>query len=165
MTDNRAGGTSWHDGGRRPADEYDSGWPLHLLLAGDIHDAPQLRELLSSIPDHAYGQVYVEAATTGGQESSNSDVWDLPRGMSLTVLRRSPGTHRPRRGELLAAAVSAWATEWLSADPCACTCACAGSGPFALWIGCAASPAVEDLCRSLNDRLDVAPVHVHRPEH
>lgn len=85
----------------------------HLVLAGDAHDAPELR--------------------------------------------RSPGSPRPRRGRLLAAALSAWADEWLPDGACAC------AGPFALWVGCAASPDIEGLCGSLSSRLDTAPAHLHRP--
>ena len=158
MTDHGASGKSWHDAGQYPADEYNDGWALHLLLAGDAHDAPRLRELLSLVPICSYGQVYVEVGTTGGEEHVDPASWDLPLGMSMNVLRRSPRSPRPRRGQLLAAAVSAWATEWLPVDACGC------AGPFALWVGCAASPDVESLCRSLNDRLDVAPAHLHRPE-
>lgn len=136
---------------------YDD-FSLHLLMAGDAHDAPRLRELIDLLPVYAYGQVYVEVGVTGGQRQDDPADWPLPPGMSMTVLRRSPGSPRPRRGQLLAAAVSAWATEWLPADACAC---CAG--PFALWVGCAASPDVEGMCHALTQRLDLVPAHLHRP--
>lgn len=150
MTDHLYG-HQWHD-------EYDDRWSLHLLLAGDAHDAPRLRELIGLLPVYAYGQVFVEVGATGGQRHVDPADWVLPPGMSLTVLRRSPGAPRPRRGQLLAAAVSAWASEWLPDGACGC------AGPFALWVGCAASPDVEGLCRALAERLDLAPAHLHRPD-
>lgn len=159
MTNYGPGGKSWHDAERyEPADEHNDGWALHVLLAGDAHDAPELRRLLSLLPRYAYGQVYVEVGATGGQRPVDPTGWDLPPGVSLTVLRRSPGSSRPRRGRLLAAALSAWADEWLPDGACAC------DGPFALWVGCAASPDVERLCGNLSSRLDAAPVHLHRPD-
>lgn len=157
-------GKRWPDAGRYESsgehDEHNQhdGWGLHLLLAGDAHDAPELRRLIAMLPRHAYGQVYVEVGATGGQRHVDPARWELPQGMSLTVLRRSPGSPRPRRGRLLAAALAAWADEWLPDGGCRC------AGPFALWVGCAASPDVERLCRSLNDRLDLAPAHLHRPD-
>jgi hypothetical protein len=140
-----------------PADEHNDGWGLHMLLAGDAHDAPELQKLLGLMPRCAYGQVFVEVGTTGGQSNVDPAGWDIPSGVSLTVLRRSPGSPRARRGRLLAAAVSAWADEWLPDGGCTC------AGPFALWVGCAASPDVESLCRGLSGRLDLAPAHLHRP--
>lgn len=136
---------------------YDD-FSLHLLMAGDAHDARQLRELIDLLPVYAYGQVFVEVGATGGQQHVDPADWLLPPGVSMTVLRRAPGAPRPRRGQLLAAAVSAWASEWLLDDACCC---CAG--PFALWVGCAASPDVEGLCRALAQRLDLTPAHLHRP--
>ena len=133
-------------------------WPLHLLLAGDVHDAPRLLELVDLLPVHAHGQMFVEVGTTGGQHHADPADWVLPPGVGLHVLRRAPGAPRPRRGQLLAAAVSAWAAEWLPDDVCGC------AGTFGLWVGCAASPDVENLCRDLVRRLDMAPVHLHRPD-
>jgi hypothetical protein len=126
-------GKSWHDTERyHPADEHNGGWKLHL--------------------------VYVEVGTTGGEPQIDPAHWNRPPGVSLTVLRRSPGSPRPRRGRLLAAALSAWADEWLPDGACPC------AEPFALWVGCAASPDVESLCRGLSSRFDTAPVHLHRPD-
>ncbi|MGI5191803.1 hypothetical protein ACQEVI_26930 [Promicromonospora sp. CA-289599] len=83
-----------------PADEHNDGWGLHMLLAGDAHDAPELQKLLALMPRCAYGQVYVEVGATGGQTDVDPAGWDMPPGMSLTVLRRSPGSPRARRGRL-----------------------------------------------------------------
>ncbi len=159
VTDYGPAGKSWPDAERyHPGDEHNDGWALHLLLAGDAHDAAELRKLLRLLPRSAYGQVYVEVGATGGQPEVDPARWERPPGMGLTVLRRSAGSPRPRRGRLLAAALSAWADEWLPDGACAC------AGPFALWVGCAASPDVESVCSSLTDRLDTAPLHLHRPD-
>ncbi|WP_418276895.1 hypothetical protein ACNHYB_03000 [Isoptericola jiangsuensis] len=156
-------------GGRRtrrshvlPCPPEAHGCGQHLLLAGGSADLPDLRRLVEAAPACTYGQVLLELDSTDDVPADLVGPPRSPGGLGWTILRRElsaplDGPPARRHGEVLAAALSAWAQEWLTDDQCAC------SGPYALWIGCTTSTDVELLCHELHLRSEHAPVHVHRP--
>ena len=118
-----------------------------VLLAGDATELPDIVAMLATLPDNAYGQVFIEAALP-------EDVRPVPAPSRVTVtwlLRCSRASRLGSlvfadHGEALAVALVAWAGEWLTDDGLA-----AADAPTRVWIGCGASPWVERARAVLHD--------------
>lgn len=90
--------------------------------------------MLESLPADAYGQVYVEVAS-----SVRVEPLARPARVAVTWLVRDPDGATGPRGELLVRAVDGWAAEWMTApDP-----------RRVVWIGCAAGPEIAERYRRL----------------
>lgn len=115
----------------------------HVLIAGDSGDTPAIRRMLRTLPEGAWGQVFIEVAV--GMQAHRLP---LPDGVGITWLCRDSvdgGTGMAPRGTLLARAIGAWAAEWMpeqSSRPC-----------DIVWIGAAASPRVAAAYRDLAERF------------
>jgi NADPH-dependent ferric siderophore reductase len=81
----------------------------HVLVASDHSELESVMALLAFLPEHAYGQVYVETP-------ADRQLPPLPAPPRVTVTRlaRPAGT---APGLLLAAAVDGWVSEWMPDDP------------------------------------------------
>jgi hypothetical protein len=152
--------------------------PDRCLILGDEHDLGHIFTLAARLPAHSCGGVVLELAR------SRRPPLDLPPQMMLTVLPRLlpfsagtlwsaghahpsaarslglPAASEPRpgpvlpRGERAAAALAAFADEWLLPDASA-------AADCALWIGMVGVPAVDAVCEHL--RRTVPRLHLHRP--
>ncbi|MXG89461.1 SIP domain-containing protein [Nocardioides flavescens] len=102
----------------------------HVLVAGDLADAPAVATLLACLPDHAYGQVYVEVPVG----TATVDLAAPPR-VSVNLLTRDPDAEP---GRLLAAAVAGWVGEWApeETDP---------ARAVTLWVGATVRDHVDPL--------------------
>lgn len=106
-----------------------------VLIAGDAADLPEIRRRLEELPDAAYGQVLVEVGF-----ADEVRILPAPPRLSVAWFVRSerasvlPALVFADHGELLAAAVTAWASEWCPAD---------ASPRTAVWIGCTDNVWVE----------------------
>jgi NADPH-dependent ferric siderophore reductase len=107
-----------------------------VLIAGDAADLPDIVATLDALPDTAYGQVFVEAVHP-------DDVRPLaaPGRVTVTWLLRSTRSSGigelvfADHGEAVARALVGWAGEWLVDDQ--------DPEPTVVWLGCAASPWIE----------------------
>lgn len=126
---------SGHTGRADDADADAAAPADRVLLAGAADDLPEIRLLLDALPDTAYGQVVVEVAF-----AEQVRILPAPPRLSVTWLVRCerpsllPSLVFADHGELLAEAVTAWASEW---------CVAGAEPRTAVWIGCADSPWVE----------------------
>jgi NADPH-dependent ferric siderophore reductase len=112
-----------------------------VLLAGDSADLPELRALIATLPQDAYGQVYVEVAAPVQVEPLAT-----PVRVAVTWLVRETPAGLHARGELLARAVDAWTAEWLPAG--------VRDARRIAWVGCAAAPAIADRFRTMRAQAD-----------
>lgn len=89
----------------------------HVLVAGDEDDLPAIREVVASLPEDAYGHVFIEVPSAYPRTALLS-----PSRLAVTWLDRSTrfGSLQAlvfaNRGEALARALAGWATEWLACD-------------------------------------------------
>lgn len=119
----------------------------YVLVAGDIGDIDEIRQVLSDLPRDAYGRVIIEIAAP-----LQVVPLDAPPRVAVTWLRRDERSSLSKvraaaeRGETLVRAVDAWLDEWMRAsdDP---------SSEYVLWIGSHASDAVNEFCVSLAHEL------------
>jgi NADPH-dependent ferric siderophore reductase len=83
----------------------------HVLVACDHSELESVMALLAFLPEHAYGQVYVETP-------ADRQLPPLPAPARVTVTRlvRPVGT---APGRVLATAVDGWVAEWMPEDSCA----------------------------------------------
>jgi NADPH-dependent ferric siderophore reductase len=101
-----------------------------VLVAGDLADATSMSALLACLPEHAYGQVYVEVpAGTEAVELA------APARVSVNLLTRDPDAEP---GRLLAAAVSGWVGEWVPEEP-------DPARAVTLWVGATVRDRVDPL--------------------
>ncbi len=126
----------------------------HFLLVGDSADLPTLQGIVSRLPTNAFGQIFIEVASTVQVRH-----WIVPTGMTVSWLCRdraagAPGALAPH-GELAARALAAWVAEWIPERRTD------HQLPYVLWVGCAASERVDHLYRHLARRFDN--LHLHRP--
>ena len=82
-----------------------------ILIAGDVRHLTAIQAQISLLPFCAYGQVYIEAADA-------SEVFDIATPDRVTVAWLLPraASPRPRRGELLYNALTAWSGEFLLSE-------------------------------------------------
>ena len=155
---------------------------IHLFV-GDATDAPTIKRLIANLPDDAYGQAFIEVAT-----SRQIQDWITAPGVSVTWLPRdgftSTNPTMAPRGERAARALQSWIDEWLpvserriddvselfSHDPFEAFVnervshqrrGTSELSPYecVAWVGCAASQQVNELCHTLNARIDIAHHH------
>lgn len=124
----------------------------HFLLVGDSSDLGALRDIVSRLPVDAYGQIFIEVASTLQVQR-----WNVPASVTLTWLcrdeRTGDGSPFPARGELVARAVASWIAEWMPEHRTS------HEHPYIVWVGCATSPRVDRLYRDLAMRIDHARLH------
>ena len=99
----------------------------HVLIAGGVADLPDIRHELAQLPADAYGQVLVEVPL-------GVELHELVRPARVSVHRLDHiATIEPMTDgrSVLAAAVDAWLSEWLPAEP-------EGDREVTLWISGAA---------------------------
>lgn len=80
-----------------------------VLAAGRASETGEISEWLRTLPEDAYGKVFVEASAA---EMSAGETLPAPEGVSVTWLRSDPSA----TGVVLARAVHAWLEEWLWAE-------------------------------------------------
>ena len=119
---------------------------FHYLVIGDGRDVPAIAGMLTRLPDTAYGQVFIEVEATVQVRHL-----DAPEGLVVTWLVRA-GTDAPEGG-LAVRAGTGWVEEWLPED------STGHHAHYALWIGCCANDAMDELCRVIGARL--GDVHIH----
>ncbi|MDR6866589.1 NADPH-dependent ferric siderophore reductase [Microbacterium resistens] len=131
------------------------GYGDHFVLAGVSSDAPFVNRLVAALPEDSYGQVFLE-----GTGPSRVLGWPGPARLVPFWLRQdlAPAVdgRLPGPGDVLAAALRAWADEWLP-EP-----GHRGVLPFTVWIGGAGHRPVDELCRRLT--LSYPGLHLHHPE-
>jgi NADPH-dependent ferric siderophore reductase len=110
-----------------------------VLLAGDSADLRDLRALAATLPADAYGQVYIEVASSLQIESL-----EIPARVGITWLVRERAADIAARGALLGAAVEAWMAEWMPEGE--------RNDRRIAWIGCSAAPRIADRYRMLQER-------------
>lgn len=110
-----------------------------VLLAGDSADLRDLRALAATLPEDAYGQVYIEVASAVQIESLRT-----PARVALTWLVREGETGVAERGALLTAAIDGWIAEWMPAGE--------RNDRRIAWVGCSAAPHIADRYRLLQER-------------
>ncbi|GAA3651823.1 SIP domain-containing protein [Microbacterium marinilacus] len=134
--------------------ENDLSPDAHFLLVGDSTDLGAILGIVDRLPVNAFGQIFIEVAC-----DMQIQKWELPPFMTITWLRRDLAAGGSRsvapRGELIARAVAGWAAEWLPERHDGTEL------PLVLWIGCAASAAMNTVYRDLAERVDH--IHVHHP--
>jgi NADPH-dependent ferric siderophore reductase len=112
----------------------------HVLVAGDLEELGAIHALLAFLPEHAYGQVYVETP-------ADRQLPPLPAPARVTVTR-VPRPAGAEPGALLAQTVTAWVAEWLpeEADE---------RRTVSMWVGATATrgPAQLDAVRMPLERL------------
>lgn len=122
--------------------------PAHVLVAGSGADLGAITDAVLRIPEDAYGQVFVEVASDAAAPS-----FDLPEGVSLTVLR--PASIRGielERGERVARAVQAWIAEWMCEDE--------SDTPRVIWLGGLSCEPIMRLHSDIRERFPH--LHEHR---
>lgn len=125
----------------------------HFLIAGEGSDRAAVRGAIERLPVDAYGQVFVEVAS-----GIQVERWPTPRGVSITWLFRDAAAARGRpavRGALIERAVTAWVAEWMPGP------ASGREIPYVMWLGCASSTRIDQLCERLAWSFDH--VHLHDP--
>ncbi len=125
----------------------------HFVMAGEGADRVAIRGAIARLPVDAYGQVFVEVAS-----SIQVEHWPTPEGVSITWLFRDAALARGRpvlRGALIERAVTAWVAEWMPGS------AKTHDVPYVIWLGCASSARIDQLCEQLAWRFDH--VHLHEP--
>ncbi|GAB2469515.1 hypothetical protein [Xylanimonas ulmi] len=127
----------------------------HVLLAGDLHDIPRIVMVLEHSSPWVYGQIYLEVDDRDLPVARALLLDELPDGVCLTLLLRPRGA-ASAPGELLARALTGWVAEWASGQ------APRDAGAIAMWVGFAASPAVDSACQALGARLARTPVQLCR---
>lgn len=86
-------------------------------MAGDEDDLAAIRDLMVSLPEDAYGQVFVEVPGDGAREQLPG-----PDRVGVLWLDRSKrcgrvqGRSALNRGEALAGALVGWAAEWFDCE-------------------------------------------------
>lgn len=78
----------------------------HVLIAGDAHDLPVIRELAAALPDDAYGQILIETPLGSGSPAVTA-----PERVAIQWLPQAADCALP--GQRLADALAGWAGEWL----------------------------------------------------
>jgi NADPH-dependent ferric siderophore reductase len=111
-----------------------------VLLAGDASDLRDLRAVVATLPTDAYGQVYVEVASTVQVERLATP----PRVAVTWLVRERDDAPMAARGALLAAAVDGWIAEWMPPG--------VRDDRRIAWIGCVAAPRIADRYRVLQER-------------
>lgn len=95
--------------------------------------------LAATLPEDAYGQVYVEVASAVQIEPVTT-----PARVVVTWLVRESDAGVAPRGALLARAVDAWTAEWMPAG--------VRDDRRIAWVGCAAAPAIAERFRAVRSR-------------
>lgn len=110
-----------------------------FMIAGDESDLPIIQLMLSSLPERAHGQVFIEYVP----EQTQPTVLYAPSRVSVHWIASHPSAH----GEALAQAIDLWRSEFLTApdfdDPT----------EFEVWIGCASCPVVAELNRAIEAQV------------
>lgn len=106
-----------------------------VLVAGDAHDLPAIRDICRRLPWDAQGTVLLEAVARIQIQQI-----DVPEGVSVRWLLRGDGTHARSKGERLAMAVHAWCVEWTCTEPPA---------QWTVWLGPHTPTRVARMARSL----------------
>lgn len=119
----------------------------HLLIAGDLGDLDAIRALVATLPERAYGQVFIDADDDTAGATLDLELHGPARLsiVRLTTAAPTDGGHHASvvtRGKLLADAVTAWATEWMPDEPTL-------DRIVTMWIGGRDTPAIDAACASL----------------
>lgn len=117
-----------------------------VLAAGDIGDLEGLKRWCASLPEHTYGQIFIEVFTEYQIEH-----FKTPEHVGVTWICREqlrpstrPGIGIPRC-QALSEAIEAWLDEWIRADP--------GLWHYSLWMGARSSSIMRSYWMKLENEL------------
>ncbi|MBK0420138.1 SIP domain-containing protein [Leucobacter sp. CSA1] len=125
-----------------------------VLAAGCVEDLPEIRDWLRRLPPSVHGRVFIEVSREADVESL-----PLPPHVGATWLFGGTSGRPAPRGRALAAAVDAWAEEWLRVAGGVDRC-------FHIWIGANDSDEMRDYWSRLQRELDArwpSPAEVPSP--
>lgn len=118
--------------------------PRHLLI-GDEHDLPLLKLLLTTLPQGAVGELLLELP------GADRPALPAPAGISTRCLTRESELHR---GVRAAAALDAWAAEWVHGPH-------STARGHSIFVGMPFSPVMGEKCAAMLARHPH--LHLHRP--
>lgn len=126
---------------------HDAGDTNFVLAAGVITDLPELERWCATLPNDAWGTIFIEAFTPHQKRAVQT-----PAGVSVVWLCREQGNFLtststfPAKGALLTRAVNAWLDEWVRADPFA-------GDHYYIWAGGRGTPAMNVFWAGLETEL------------